>query len=116
MFQTICWKYKTKFRERYNNYKTKFRSYYNKKISNKLDKCETIPQAGLFEHFISHGNVTGFRGGKKKEENWGFWSFMLIDSSPNGNMLLERESFWQFKLQTFLPEGLNDREVSIINI
>ena len=104
----------TRFRERLNNYKSKFRQYYRKRKSGTLDKSEPIPQAGLFEHFIDHGNVTGFDSGKNKEEKWSFWSFQLIDSSPNEPMPLERESFWQYQLGTFLPDGLNERDVSRI--
>ena len=103
----------TRFRERINNYKTKFRQYYRKRKSEVFHKSEPIPQASLFEHFIVHGNVTGFDSGKNKDENWTFWSFQLIDSSPNEPMLLERESFWQHQLGTFLPDGLNDRDVTI---
>ena len=104
----------TKFRERLNNYKTKFRQYYkNRKADKKLDKIKLIPQASLFEHFLAHGNITGFENGKRTDENWNFWSFILIDSSPNEFRLLEKESFWQHQLQTFLPSGLNEREVSL---
>ena len=101
----------TKFRERLNNYKTKFRQYYRSRKSGTLNKSDPIQQAQLFEHFIAHGNVKGFDSGKKKDEDWSFWSFQLIDSSPNESMLLQRESFWQYELGTFLPEGLNDRNV-----
>ena len=104
----------TKFRERLNNYKTKFRLYYKRRKSGTLNKSDPIEQAQLFEHFIAHGKVKGFDSGIKIDEDWSFWSFQLIDSSPNGPMLLQRESFWQYELKTFLPEGLNDRDVPMI--
>ena len=103
----------TRFRKRLNNYKSKLRLYYNRRKSGKLDKFESIPQANLFEHVLSHENIKGFDSGKKKDEDWNFWSFLLIDSSPNEPRLLERESFWQHLLQTFLPLGLNEKEVSL---
>ena len=104
---------KTRFRERVNNYKTKFRQYYRKRQAGTLLSSDPIPQASLFEHFIAHDNITTFNIGNSKDENWGFWSFQLIDSSPNEPMLLERESFWQYQLETFLPDGLNDRDVTL---
>ena len=102
----------TRFRERFNNYKAKFRLYYKRRKLGKLDKLD-VPQASLFEHFLQHDNVTGFESTKKKDENWTFWSFILIDSSLNESRLLERESFWQHQLNTFSPFGLNEREVQL---
>ena len=93
------------FRLRLNNYKSKFRSYYRKRKNGTLKKDKLIPQAGLYEHFISHGNIKGFDSGKKKDEDWSFWSFQLIDSSPDDNMLLQRESFWIYELGTFRTRG-----------
>ena len=99
----------TTFRERYNNYKSKFRAYYRKRANGTLSEGKPIQQASLYEHFIQHGNITGFS--KNEKENWSFWSFQLIDSSFNATKLLERESFWQYKLDTFEPHGLNQRNV-----
>ena len=99
----------TKFRERYNNYKSKFRAYFRKRSNGTLGQGKAIEQSGLFEHFAEHGNIEGFEPGKK--ENWSFWSFQIIDKSFNEPKLLERESFWQYKLNTFVPYGLNERNV-----
>ena len=99
----------TRFRERYNNYKSKFRTYYRKRSNGTLGQGKAIEQSGLFEHFAEHGNIEGFEPGKK--ENWSFWSFQIIDKSFNEPKLLERESFWQYKLNTFVPYGLNERNV-----
>ena len=41
------------------------------------------------------------------------WSFQIIDQADSLQRVRERESFWQFKLNTFIPHGLNEREVSI---
>ena len=106
----------TKFRERVNNYKSKFRLYYKRRKAGTLNKSDPIEQAQLFAHFVDHGNVKGFDNSRKKGEDWSFWSFQLIDSSPNEPMLLQRESFWQYELGTFMPEGLNERDVAMIAI
>jgi len=41
------------------------------------------------------------------------WEFTLIDQSQNEQKLRMREDFWINKLQTFEPQGLNEREVTI---
>ena len=41
------------------------------------------------------------------------WSFILIDSASGEDSVRRKESFWQFKLNTFFPTGLNEREVSL---
>ena len=43
------------------------------------------------------------------------WKFQIIDSANSEKALRERESFWQYKLNTFLPIGLNERGVSTFN-
>ena len=105
----------TAFRERLNNYKSQFRGYYKaKKKGSQIEiNKKNIRQGKLFEHFISHG-VKGFDSGKKKEEDWSFWTFTFIDSSSNEEGLLQRESFWQYELDVFEPKGLNMRDVPII--
>ena len=40
------------------------------------------------------------------------WSFILIDHASDINQLRKKESFWQHKLETFVPKGLNEKEVS----
>ena len=96
------------FRERYNNYKSKFRKYFRCKTKNTIKKNKPIEQANLFEHFFEHIGENFIKDGK---EDWTFWSFQIIDSSYNEVKLLERESFWQQKLLTFIPSGLNERDV-----
>ena len=61
---------------------------------------EGIAQAGLFEHFCSLGHH-GIED----------WSFQIIDQADTLARLRERESFWQYKLGCFIPQGLNEREV-----
>ena len=38
-------------------------------------------------------------------------SFKIIDSAINLRDIKIRKSFWRYKLKTFLPDGLNDRNV-----
>ena len=81
----------TKFRLRFNNYKCNYRKHF----------CgENVPQALFFSHFTSAGH-----GGMDD------WAFTLIEQSDNIEALRRRESHWQFKLNTFSPKGLNEREV-----
>ena len=100
------------FRSRYNNYKSKFRKYYNALKSGTLKDIDQIPQAPLYEHFAEHiGDQFRDENGN---EDFSFWSFQLIDKSPNEEKLLERENFWIYKLRTMKSEGeLNDRDVPV---
>ena len=105
-------KSKPKFRARYNNYKSKFRKYYNAWKNGTLNDIEAIPQAHLFEHFANH------IGDKFLDENgnedFSFWSFQIIDKSPNEEKLEERENFWIYKLGTMSSMGgLNVQEVPV---
>ena len=75
-------KAKTKFRLRFNNYKSKHRSF-RKGIQN-------VPQK---KRFHSHYIQDYHRG---------------IDETHK--QLKERETFWQHKLKTFYPIGLNEKE------
>ena len=82
-----------KFRNRFNNYKSCFR---------KCSLGETAPQVSFHSHFL-------------QEDHNGMedWEFTLIDQSQNEQKLRMREDFWINKLQTFEPQGLNEREVTI---
>ena len=40
------------------------------------------------------------------------WEVRLIDQTDNVEELRKRESFWQHELDTFQPNGLNEREVA----
>ena len=82
----------TKFRLRFNNY----RSCYNRHT------VKTVPQQNLHNHFDLPGH-NGFSD----------FQFTLIDKGNNEDCLRRRERFWQYKLQTFLPYGLNDCEVYV---
>ena len=90
----------TKFRERLNNYKSHFTSYCKRRDAGTLHIGTRVPQAKLFAHFLQddhHGTSD--------------WEFQIIDGAYKETQVRERESFWQHKLKTFLPIGLNERSV-----
>ena len=82
----------TKFCMRFNNYKSCFRKH----ASN-----ETLPQMIFRSHFsqLDHNGMND-------------WSFTLIDQASNFEHLRKKESFWQYKLDTFNPKGLSERNVT----
>ena len=41
------------------------------------------------------------------------WEVRLIDQTDNVEELRKRGSFWQHELDTFQPNGLNEREVAL---
>ena len=84
-------KAKTKFRLRFNNYKSKHRSF-RKGNTN-------VPQKRFHTHYTQEGH-----------EGINDWEFTLIEKCETHKQLKEREVFWQHKLKTFLPYGLNERE------
>ena len=92
----------TKFRTRLNNYKTKFKKYQEGLSNQTLDQRTFIEQASFHRHFCEedHNGISD-------------WSIKLIDQADNERSLRVKESFWQHKLNTFVPNGLNEREVFI---
>ena len=82
----------TKFRLRFNNYK----SCYNNHL------LKIVPQQNLHNHFDQIGHM-GLND----------WEFILIDQGDSEISVRKRERFWQYKLNTFLPLGLNDCEVIV---
>ena len=90
----------TQFNLRINNYKSQFKKYVERKENGHPNPGHKIAQAGLFEHFCSLGH-------HKKDD----WSFQIIDQADTVQRLRECESFWQHKLNCFIPHGLNKREV-----
>ena len=81
----------TPFRYRFNNY----RNAHNRFIANK-----TTFQATFHSHFA-----------QKDHKGLEDLEFILIDHGINKGSVRKRESFWQFKLNTFTPQGLNERKV-----
>ena len=87
---------KTKFRSRANNYKSTQRKFVNK---------EAVPKQALklkrsHEHYCSdrHNGVQD-------------WVITLIDSANTLKELGKEELYWIYKLKTYAPYGLNERDV-----
>ena len=88
------------FRSRFNNYKSHHRAFLKRKDAGTLGVGKVTPQLAFHSHFAQIGH----RGIEDME-------FTLIDSACNNTDARKRESFWQYKLATFEPAGLNVRNV-----
>ena len=91
---------KGQFRTRFNNYKSHHRNYCKRDKNGTLEKGNSVPQQLFHKHFLQEGH-NGISD----------MIFTLIDKADNNAEVLKRESFWQFKLNTFEPHGLNVRNV-----
>ena len=81
------------FRPRFNNYRSVHRNFLKEK-------------KGEQESFNAHFAEVNHNG-----EN--DWEERLIDQTDNVEELRKRESFWQYELDTFQTNGLNEREVDL---
>ena len=82
-------KAQTKFHMRLNNCKSAHKSFKTKKHRNR--------------HYIQDDH-----------EGKGDWQFTLIDQCTTNAELRKREVYWQHRLKTFFPNGLNDCEESCL--
>ena len=80
----------TPFPTRFNNYKS---------CSRRFDKGELANQADFFRHFLEVGHH-----GFLKDV-----TFQVVDKLFGDSRV--KEGYWQFKLDTFAPKGLNVRLV-----
>ena len=85
-----------------NVYKSYFRTYARKHSENSLDKGKPVPQASFFSHFFEKGHNGNFR----------VW-IKIIDGADDFFSLRRRELFWQYRLETFAPKGLNERAADV---
>ena len=81
-----------KFRLRHNVYRS----------SQNLHTTKKVKQQQFHEHFSQPGHL-----------RWADFDIMLIDQGNSTADTRKREMFWQYKLNTFIPEGLNDRDVDV---
>ena len=93
---------KPKFRQRFKVYKSYFRSYARKRDQGTLERGKTIPQANFFSHFFEADHSGKFDA-----------TIKIIDGAENVFSLRRKELFWQYKLGTFLPRGLNERAADV---
>ena len=84
-------KAKTKFCLRFNNYKSKHWSFWKGK--------QNVPQKRFHSYYIQdcHRGIDD-------------WEVTLFEQCETYKQLRERETFWQHKLKTFYPLGLNEKE------
>ena len=61
-----------------------------------------VIQVSFHAHFILDGHC-GFDD----------WEITLIDKGRNKQETRKKELFWQYKLDTFVPHGLNERVVDL---
>ena len=68
-----------------------------------FEPCSNIQQAGFHKHFcqLDHHGLSD-------------WSIKLIDQANDEISLRRQERFWQYKLKTFSPDGLNEKEVPLV--
>ena len=81
------------FHLRFNNYKCAHKNFL---------KGKEVKQESFHAHFENddhHGESD--------------WEIKIIDQGKDADDIRRRESFWQYKLDTFQPNGLNDREVTL---
>ena len=48
-----------------------------------------------------------------KDHGIKYWEITPIDQTDSVDDLRRRESFWQYELGTFQPNGLNERDVAL---
>ena len=82
-------KAKTKFRARFNNHKSAHRPYRKK---------HKVSQKRFHEH------------GQHSHNGIDDWQFTLTEQCETQEQLKERETFWQQRLKTFYPYGLNEKK------
>ena len=95
------------YRGRFNNYKSvhrKFReNFFDKNIGSKVKQTK-ICQEKFHKYFCGEGH-SGIED----------WEVILIDSAETEKELRTKELFWQYKLKTFHPNGLNEIE-ALVNV
>ena len=61
----------------------------------------------LQESFHSHFEMSDHNGERD-------WEVRIIDTCDTTEELRKRESFWKYELDNFQPNGLNEKEVSVL--
>ena len=87
---------KTRFRSRANNYKSTHRKFINKKEVPK----QALKQKRFHDHYCTKSH-TGIED----------WVITLIERADTLKELRKKELYWMYKLKTYAPYGLNEREV-----
>ena len=90
----------TPFRSRFNNYKSGAR-----KVSKAYPKKCNVYR----EQFHRHFNYEGHNGTED-------WKITIIDRVENVLELRRRENYWQHRLDTFIPNRLNERCYNLFHV
>ena len=77
---------------------TPFRARFNKSIN----KCLSINKCNVYQEHLSHRHFNS-EGHNGMED----WKITITDRAENVLELRRRESYWQHKLDKFIPNGLN---------
>ena len=82
------------------------RTYARKHNEGNLATGKPVPQASFFSHFFDEQHGGNF-----------LVSIRIINGADNVYSLRRKELFWQYKLGTFSPAGLNERaaDIELIN-
>ena len=64
-----------------------------------IEQKRKVTQQRLHEHYGQHSH-NGIHD----------WQFMLTEQYETHELLKERETFWQYRLKTFYPYGLNEKK------
>ena len=91
-----CTEINEHFQPRFNNYRCAHRNFLKRK---------KVKQESFNAHFAEFNHNV--------EDDW---KVRLIEQTDNVEDLRKRESFWQHELDTFQPNGLNEREVTLFYI
>ena len=81
------------FQSRFNNYKSAHGNFI---------KGNTVKQVPFHAHF------------KDEKHAMSDWEITLVDQRENDDDLRRRESFWQYELNTFQPNKLNEHDVALV--
>ena len=86
---------KTKFRSTANNYESTHRKFVNKEAV----PIQALRQKLFHEHYCSdrHNGIED-------------WVITLIDSADTLKEMRKKELSWMYKLKTYAPYGLNERD------
>ena len=91
-----------KYRTRFNNYKSVHRKFRNQTTKGHSKGKQAFCQEKFHKHFCSDGH-SGIED----------WEIILIDKATSKEELRHKELFWQYKLNTFFPVGLNEIEAHV---
>ena len=113
---------KDRYRERFNNYKTVQRKVREKVLGEKRPETNrgrprknTQPPTKTAKKWEQKFAQEKFHQHFCKEGHKGIpdWEIRLIDTAFSEKTLRSKELFWQYKMKTFDPDGLNEYEAPV---